>query len=167
MRILFSNPIKFYNRSHQILFCQLLPPEFTTLENGVAQQYSPKLPSSFFSALLANSNKAEGFENCEGLAEICISTFINLIALLIFSSGGQCQTLIINLSFYCQFSTASKALHLILVWQKCPFSSAKKWPFERPNLRTDSRNLAKHPPKWWGRHLVHKFPFSGEYQANF
>ena len=43
----------------------------------------------FFSALLANSNKAEGFENCEGLAEICISTFINLIALLIFSSGGQ------------------------------------------------------------------------------
>ena len=51
--------------------------------------------------------------------------------------------------------------------QKCPFSSAKKWHFERPNLRTDSKNLAKHPPKWWGRHLVHSFPFSGEYQANF
>ena len=51
--------------------------------------------------------------------------------------------------------------------QKCPFSSAKKWHFERPNLRTDSKNLAKHPPKWWGRHLVHTFPFSSEYQANF
>ena len=51
--------------------------------------------------------------------------------------------------------------------QKCPFSSAKKWHFERPNLQTDSKNLAKHPPKWWGRHLVHAFPFSGEYQANF
>ena len=51
--------------------------------------------------------------------------------------------------------------------QKCPFSSAKKWHFERPNLRTDSKNLAKHPPKWWGRHLVHAFPFLGEYQANF
>ena len=24
-----------------------------------------------------------------------------------------------------------------------------------------------HPPKWWGRHLVHSFPFLGEYQANF
>ena len=34
--------------------------------------------------------------------------------------------------------------------RKCPFSSAKKWHLERPNLRTDSRNLAKHPPKWWG-----------------
>ena len=51
--------------------------------------------------------------------------------------------------------------------QKCPFSSAQKWHFERPNLRTESKNLAKHPPKWWGRHLVHAFPFSGEYQANF
>ena len=47
------------------------------------------------------------------------------------------------------------------------FWSAKKWHFQRPNLRTDSKNLAKHPPKWWGRHLVHAFPFSGEYQANF
>ena len=51
--------------------------------------------------------------------------------------------------------------------QKCPFSSAKKWHFEHPNLRTDSKNLAKHPSKWWGRHLVHAFPFLGEYQANF
>ena len=40
--------------------------------------------------------------------------------------------------------------------QKCPFSSAKKWHFERPHLRTDSKNPAKHPPKWWGRHLVRK-----------
>ena len=39
--------------------------------------------------------------------------------------------------------------------------------FERQNLQTDSKNLAKHPPKWWGRLLVHAFPFSGEYQANF
>ena len=33
-------------------------------------------------------------------------------------------------------------------WRKCPFSSVKKWHFGRPNLRTDSRNPAKHPPKW-------------------
>ena len=46
------------------------------------------------------------------------------------------------------------------------FSRAKKWHFERPDLRTESKNLAKHPPKWLGRHLGHAFPFSGEYQAN-
>ena len=51
--------------------------------------------------------------------------------------------------------------------QKCPFSCAKKWHFERPDLKTESKNLAKHPPKWLGRHLGHAFPFSGEYQANF
>ena len=33
--------------------------------------------------------------------------------------------------------------------RKCPFSSDKKWDFERPNLRTDAKNLAKYPPKWW------------------
>ena len=54
-----------------------------------------------------------------------------------------------------------------LIFQKCPFSSAKKWHFERPNLRTESKNLAKQPPKWLGRHLGHAFPFSAEYQANF
>ena len=47
------------------------------------------------------------------------------------------------------------------------FAIFKKWHFERPNLRTDSKNPAKHPPKWWGRLLVHAFPFSGEYQAIF
>ena len=52
-------------------------------------------------------------------------------------------------------------------WQKCPFSSAKKWHFERPHFKTESKNLAKHPPKWLGRHLGHAFPFSGEYQPNF
>ena len=52
-------------------------------------------------------------------------------------------------------------------WQKCPFSSAKKWHFERQNLRTDSKNLRKHSLKWWGQHLVQSFLFSGEYQANF
>ena len=51
--------------------------------------------------------------------------------------------------------------------QKCPFSSAKKRHFECPNLRTDSKNIAKRPPRWRIRHLVHAFPFSGEYQANF
>ena len=45
------------------------------------------------------------------------------------------------------------------------FSRAKKWHFERPDLRTESKNLAKHPPKWLGRHLGHAFPFSGECQA--
>ena len=47
------------------------------------------------------------------------------------------------------------------------FSRAKKRHFERPNLRTESKNLAKHPPKWLGRHLGNAFPFSGEYQAKF
>ena len=51
--------------------------------------------------------------------------------------------------------------------QKCPFSSVKKWHFERPDIRTESKNLAKHPPNWLGRHLVHAFPFLGEYQAIF
>ena len=49
----------------------------------------------------------------------------------------------------------------------CPFSRAKKWHFERPDLRTESKNLVKHPPKWLCRHLGHAFPFLGEYQANF
>ena len=40
---------------------------------------------------------------------------------------------------------------------KCPFSSVKKRHFARPNLRTDSKNFAKHPPKWRGRHLFHAF----------
>ena len=34
---------------------------------------------------------------------------------------------------------------------------SKKWHFERPDLTTDSKNLAKHPPKWFIRHLVHAF----------
>ena len=42
-------------------------------------------------------------------------------------------------------------------WRKCPFSSAKKWHFGRPNLRTDSKNPAKHPQKWWNRYLIHAF----------
>ena len=29
--------------------------------------------------------------------------------------------------------------------QKCPLLGTKKWDFERPNLRTDSGNPAKHP----------------------
>ena len=32
---------------------------------------------------------------------------------------------------------------------------------------TFGKSPAKHPPKWWGRHLAHSFPFSGEYEANF
>ena len=35
--------------------------------------------------------------------------------------------------------------------KKCAFSSAKKWHFEHPNLRTESKNLAKHPPKMVGK----------------
>ena len=51
--------------------------------------------------------------------------------------------------------------------QKCPFSSAKTWHFERPNLRTDSKNLAKHPPKWFIRHLVHAFSIFGRVSSQF
>ena len=40
-------------------------------------------------------------------------------------------------------------------------------PKNGPEPRTDPKNPAKHPPKWWGRHLDHAFPFSGEYQAKF
>ena len=46
------------------------------------------------------------------------------------------------------------------------FSSNKKWEFERPNLRTESKNLVKHPPKWWIRHLIHAFPFQGGIKPN-
>ena len=51
--------------------------------------------------------------------------------------------------------------------QKCPFSSAKTWHFERPNLRTDSKKLAKHPPKWFIRHLVHGFSIFGRVSSQF
>ena len=51
--------------------------------------------------------------------------------------------------------------------QKCPFSSAKKWHFERPNLRKDSKNHAKHPPKWFIRHLVHAFSIFGRVSSQF
>ena len=48
-----------------------------------------------------------------------------------------------------------------VICQKCPFSSAKKWHFECPDLRTESKNLAKHSPKWLCRHLGHAFRFLG------
>ena len=51
--------------------------------------------------------------------------------------------------------------------QKCPLSRAKKWHFERPNLRTDSKNPAKHPPKWLGRHLFHAFIIFGQVFSQF
>ena len=47
------------------------------------------------------------------------------------------------------------------IWQKCLFSRAKKWHLQRRNLGKDSTNLAKHPPKWWGRHLFHVFSIFG------
>ena len=40
-------------------------------------------------------------------------------------------------------------------------------PSAVPDLKTEFKNLAKHPPKWWGRVLVHAFHFCGKYQANF
>ena len=51
--------------------------------------------------------------------------------------------------------------------QKCPYSSDKKWDFECPNLRIDSGNPAKHPPKWWGRHLFHVFTIFGQVLSKF
>ena len=51
--------------------------------------------------------------------------------------------------------------------QKCLFTSAKKWHFERPDLRTESKNLAKHPPKWLGRHLGHAFSTFGWVLSQF
>ena len=51
--------------------------------------------------------------------------------------------------------------------QKCPLLGTKKWDFERPNLRTDSGNPAKHPPKWWGRHLFHVFTIFGRVLSKF
>ena len=52
-------------------------------------------------------------------------------------------------------------------WQKCPFLSGKKWDFERPNLRTDSKKPAKHPPKWLVRHLFHAFIIFGRVFGQF
>ena len=37
--------------------------------------------------------------------------------------------------------------------------ATKKCDFERPNLRKVAKNLAKPPPKWWSRPLVHDFHF--------
>ena len=53
------------------------------------------------------------------------------------------------------------------ICQKCPFSSAKKWHLECPNLRMESKNLAKHPPKWFIRHLVHAFSIFGRVSSQF
>ena len=57
--------------------------------------------------------------------------------------------------------------HLPVACFPLPVFKCQKWHFERPNLRTDSKNLTKHPLNWWGRHLVPTFPFLGKYQANF
>ena len=51
--------------------------------------------------------------------------------------------------FYTNFDLNKPEQQVFSFFQKCPISSAKKWHFERPNLRTDSKNFAKHPPKWW------------------
>ena len=50
---------------------------------------------------------------------------------------------------------------------KVPVFKCQKMALRVPKSKNGLKNLAKHPPKWWGRHLVHAFPFSGEYQANF
>ena len=47
------------------------------------------------------------------------------------------------------------------------FQVTKKWQFQRPNLRTDSKNLAKQPPKWFNRHLIHAFSISGRVSGQF
>ena len=55
------------------------------------------------------------------------------------------------------------------------FSYGKSARFQVPKNGTSGAETkrrrplfnANYPPKWWGRHLVHEFPFSGEYQANF
>ena len=39
--------------------------------------------------------------------------------------------------------------------------------FECPNLRMESKNLAKHPPKWFIRHLVHAFSIFGRVSSQF
>ena len=45
--------------------------------------------------------------------------------------------------------------------------SAIFWHFERSDLRTESKNLAKHPPKWFIRHLVHAFSIFGRVSSQF
>ena len=78
----------------------------------------------------------------------------------------------ISVIFWCQVDKLNRRDFLqcrskIGLNQKCPFSNDKKWDFKRLNLKTDSKNLAKHTPKWWTIHLVHAFHISGKYQANF
>ena len=43
----------------------------------------------------------------------------------------------------------------------------QKMALRAPKSKNGLKNLAKHPLKWWGRHLVHAFPFLVEHQANF
>ena len=50
---------------------------------------------------------------------------------------------------------------------KVPVFKCKKWHFERPNLRKDSKNHAKQPPKWFIRHLVHAFSIFGRVSSQF
>ena len=51
--------------------------------------------------------------------------------------------------------------------QKWPLLGTKKWDFERPKLRTESKNLAKHPTKWWIRHLFRAFSIFGRELSKF
>ena len=44
-----------------------------------------------------------------------------------------------------------------MILAKLPIFKCQKWHFGRPNLKTDSKKTAKHPPKWWIRHLIHAF----------
>ena len=60
-----------------------------------------------------------------------------------------------------------KGLRGCKVCQKCPFSSAKNGTSSGPILRTDSKNLANHPPKWFTRHLVHAFSIFGRVSSQF
>ena len=54
----------------------------------------------------------------------------------------------------------------LIVFPKVPVFKCQKMALRAPKSSNGLKNLAKHPPKWWGRHLVHLFPCSAEYQAN-
>ena len=65
-----------------------------------------------------------------------------------------CPGIIKVLNFFIYLSGEFRGLGdegaIFSLLSKVPFSSDKQWDFERPNLGTDSKNLAKHPPKMVG-----------------
>ena len=60
-----------------------------------------------------------------------------------------------------------KAGLFFLTFFKVPVFKCQKMTLRAPKPKNRLQKPRKTPPKWWGRHLLHAFPLSSEYQANF